>query len=455
MTFVSTKSLKIRTLRHFASFLSWRKLHITDSGFLLLVTILVGVLAGIAAAALKWMIRGVTSVSTALLSMHHGEWLAIALPVIGFTLSAIFCRYIIKDNVANGVAKLVADLKNNQYRLTNRDIFGSMIASSLTLGFGGTAGSEGPIAYTGAGIGSRLGRLFRLTPQMMFILLGCGAAAGIAGIFKAPIGGALFTLEVLRIELSTIAIVGLFLATLAAALVAFALSGFTFDINVVNPGSFDLSVIPWVLAMGVVCGLYAWYYTDSGGTTKAFLIRCSRPWVQWVSSGLMVGVMILVFPAMRGEGYGVITSILNGHGSELMEEGLLSEFNHSPVLLIIICGGILLFKGIGSSATNNGGGVAGDFAPTLFAGCILGFLFALTVNTLGWGSLNGTHFALMGMAGSMAGIIRAPLMSIFLTTEMIGGTTFLLPVTIVALIAYGMLMILKGNTFYHSAPFPS
>lgn len=439
----------------YSRIIEWRRLHLTDSGFVLLLALIVGLLSGIGAALLKYMIAGITSVVDSTMKATGHDWLIIIVPVVGISLAALFCRYILHQRVDNGVERMVNDLKNNSFKLSGKTIYGSLIASSLTLGFGGTAGSEGPIAYAGAGIGSKLGQMFKVGPRMLMILLGCGAAAGIAGIFKAPIGGALFALEVLRVELSTIAIMGVFLATLSAMLVAYCVSGCTLDINVISPGAFDNSTLLWAALLGVICGLYSLYYMYTGTLTRTMLDHKRASILNWVISGLMIGVMLYLFPAMYGEGYGVITNVINGDSHTLLSDGIMDHWHGSPWLLVAACGGILLFKGAGSSAANNGGGVAGDFAPTLFAGCILGLLFATVVNLTGIGNISSTQYALIAMAGAMAGIIRAPLMAIFLVTEMVGGVEFLLPATIVSLISYCIVMIFKRNTFYHSRPFAS
>lgn len=428
-------------------------MHLTDSGFILMLALVVGVLSGIGAALLKYMIGAITTLVTRGVHAAGLPWLIVGIPVIGIALAAIFSRYILRARVDNGVERMVGDLRQQQYALSGKTIWGSLIASALTLGFGGTAGSEGPIAYTGAGIGSKLGQIFKVQPRMLMILLGCGAAAGIAGIFKAPIGGALFAIEVLRVELSTVAILGVFLATLTASLVAYCLSGCTLDINVISPGAFDNATIPWAILLGVVCGIYSLYYMRTGGITRRYLRRPRATWINWLTSGLMIGLMVYLFPSMYGEGYGTITDIINSNAATLTTDGIIDHWHGSPWLLISACAGILLLKGIGSAATNNGGGVAGDFAPTLFAGCILGLMYASILRLTGWADINSAHYALIAMAGAMSGIIRAPLMAIFLVTEMVGGVEFLLPAAIVALISYSIVMIFKRDTFYHSRPF--
>lgn len=434
-------------------FIDWRKAHLTDSGLLLFIAFIVGLFAGVCAWLLKLMIQSVTDVVARGVEATSLDWIVIAVPVVGVALAALFCRYVLRARMDNGVQRMIDDLGREDYVLSSKTIYGSMIASALTLGFGGTAGSEGPIAYAGAGIGSKIGQFLKMDSRMLMVLLGCGAAAGIAGIFKAPIGGALFAIEVLRVELSTVAIMGVFLATVTAGLTAYAMSGCTLDIEVISPGAFDNHTMLWTLVLGVVCGVYSLYYTHTGALTKRFLTGMKRPWMAWVSSGLMIGVMIYLFPSLYGEGYQSITGVINGGEGGIAVDGIMKYVEKTPWAIAIACGGILLLKGIGSSATNNGGGVSGDFAPTLFAGCMLGLFFAAVLHLLGIETLSTSHYALIAMAGTMAGIIRAPLMAMFLTTEMVGGVEFLLPAAIVSVLSYCIVMIIKRDTFYHSRPF--
>ncbi|MCM1449849.1 MAG: chloride channel protein [Clostridiales bacterium] len=434
-------------------FINWRKAHLTDSGLLLFLAFAIGLLTGVAAWLLKFMIQTVTRIVARGVESSSLDWIVILVPVVGVVLTALYCKYILRDKVDNGVQRMVSDLGRHDYNLSVKTIYGSLISSALTLGFGGTAGSEGPIAYAGAGIGSKVGRLLKMEGRMLMVMLGCGAAAGIAGIFKAPIGGALFAIEVLRIELSTVAVMGVFFATVTAALVAYVLSGCTLDIDVISPGAFDNSTMLWTVVLGVVCGIYSLYYTHTGAVTRRLLTGMKRPWIAWITSGLMIGVMIYLFPSMYGEGYQAITGVINGSDCDIASDGIMKYIDSTPWAVAIACGGILALKGIGSSATNNGGGVSGDFAPTLYAGCMLGLCFASVLSLLGVTTVSAGHYALIGMAGAMAGIIRAPFMAMFLTTEMVGGVEFMLPAAIVSIISYCIVMIIKRDTFYHSKPF--
>lgn len=431
-------------------FAAWRRLHVTDSGYVLLLSLMTGVLTGVCAWLLKLMIDSLTRLASGAVTATGLRCTVVVIPVVGIGLAALFCRYVLRQGVDNGVARLVSDLKTGDRRLSGKTVYGSMIASALTLGAGGSAGSEGPIAYAGAGIGSRIGLFLRVKPSILTILVACGAAAGIAGIFKAPIGGALFAFEVLRVELSSAAVLAVFLATLTSAMTAYMMSDCTLDIAVLSPGAFDNGTLLWTALLGIVCGIYSLYYTRTGSLTKRFLTTRSHAVTAWVASGLITGVMILLFPSLYGEGYGVISSVINSTEKAIGHDGIMALWDGAPWTLAAACAGILLLKGAGSSAANNGGGVAGDFAPTLFAGCILGLLYATGIDAWGAADINSAHYALIAMAGVMAGVIRAPLMAIFLTTEMVGGIDFLLPSSISALISYWIVMLFTRDTFYHS-----
>ncbi|MDE7125814.1 MAG: chloride channel protein [Muribaculaceae bacterium] len=447
-------SKKWKRPNRFATYASRLRLHITDSGLILTLSFMTGLLSGICAFLLKYLIATISGLLTRGLAPDSFNLSFIIMPVIGIVITALFCRYAIKDNVANGVNKLMADINNKKYRLKSNTIYGSIIASAFTLGFGGSAGSEGPIAYAGAGIGSRIGQTFKIPHNMMPALIGCGAAAGIAGIFKSPIGGALFTLEILRIRLNTVTVMGIFIATVTSALTAYILSGYSMDIHAGSLGHFDPSTIIWLFPLGVICGLYSLYYTWTGSLAKRKLCSCRNSSLKYIASGAALGLMIFVLPSLFGEGYSTITDIIDKDTCTLTRYSIFENIGiDHRLLILILCSGILLLKGIGSSVTNNGGGVAGDFAPTLFAGCVLGLMFSSVINDSGIATLDTSHFALTAMAGAMAGIIRAPLMAMFIVTEMVGGFDFLLPVAIVSLVSYGIVMIFKHDTFYHSHTF--
>ena len=412
------------------------------------LAMLIGIVTGAAAALLKAIIGLVTR------SMHHFElssvpdWSMLLIPVVGIVLTGIYQRYILRRHISHGVDILVNDLANKQYRLSPKLMYAPMIASSLTLGFGGSAGSEGPIAYTGAAIGSNVGRAFKVDDHLLYILIGCGAGAGIAGIFKAPFGGALFTLEVLGMTLTTVSVIALLTSTISAALTAFVLSGCTMDITWTHNIAFDPKIILPVFALGVFCGLYSVYYSVVMRRMQHTYESMRNPWTRNVVSGLVLAVSVFLFPALYGEGYDVIGRVINDGWQSAFGGSLSEGLVGGQWMLPAILAGILVIKCFACSASNSGGGVAGDFAPTLFAGCIAGLFFSLTANNLFGLGLAPNVFAYIGMAGVMAGVIRAPLMAIFLTAEMCNGFDYLLPLVTVSLISYGMVMAVTHTKFY-------
>lgn len=408
------------------------------SGYMrgIIVAVLVGLLTGLAAFVLKWMIGTTSHLLTAHFGKNHGNWQLLVLPVTGIVLVGIFQRIVLKQNIEHGVEMVEDCLRHRRYNLRSRMIYSPMIASTLTLGFGGSAGSEGPIATTGAAIGSAVGRWQGMSPALMRIMIGCGAGAGIAGIFKAPLGGMLFTLEVLQLELTTLSVLTLLVSCLVSALTAYALSGFTYDINVIHQGVFDPAMMPYVLVFSVLCGAYSAYYCGLMSSTRKRLEGVGRPFVRNLLSGGMLAVVLFLFPTLYGEGYDSLTKLLDGDGEILTNSSLFFAYGADPWVLIVVAACILACKPAAAGATTSGGGVAGDFAPTLFAGAMMGYLFAMTLNTVFGTSLSIPEFSYIGMAAVMAGAVRAPLMAIFLVAEMTDSYQFLLPLLIAGVISY-------------------
>ncbi len=416
----------------------------SDKVRLIVLAVIVGLMSGCAAALLKWLIGSVTRWLEPLRFTSGPDWTMLWLPVAGIALTGIYQRYILRHSISHGVDKLVDDLAMNRYDLSPRLTYAPIIASTFTLGFGGSAGSEGPVAYAGAAIGSNVGRIFGVRASTLCVLIGCGAGAGIAGIFKAPVGGALFTLEVLGMTMTTVSVIALLASTLSAALTAYVLSGCTPDLSWTHSVGFNGSVMVWSIALGVVCGLYSMYYSSVMKRMGRVYRSIGNPWVENIISGIVLAVSVFLFPSLYGEGYGVMDKVLNTGWTDTF------SCSFSDISLLVILGGILLVKCFACSAANSGGGVAGDFAPTLFAGCICGLLFALAVNKLFGVSLPQQVFAFIGMSGVMAGVIRAPLMAIFLSAEMCKNYDYILPLVAVSLISYGMVMFSTGRKFYEA-----
>lgn len=424
--------------------------NVPDHIRLILLAVLVGLLAGIAALILKWAVAKISMLIYPHGFSYRNNWVLILMPVAGILFTGIYQRYVLHDYISHGVDKLVDDLLKKKYLLSPKLTYASIIASSMTLGFGGSAGSEGPIAYTGAAIGSNVGRLCGVSAQTIYFLIACGASAGIAGIFKAPIGGALFAIEVLGMSLTTVSVIALFVASITSALTVYSLSGFTFDIDWHNIIAFNPSIIGWTLVLGGFCGLYSVYYSYIMRTMRNAYESVGNPLIRNLLSGVTLSMMLVLFPSLWGEGYNVIGNVINGDWQDMFGDSILNFDRSEMIGLPMVLAGILLMKSFACSATNSGGGVAGDFAPTLYAGCIAGLFFALVVNKICDAELSPQIFAYIGMAGVMSGVIRAPLMSLFLTAEMCNGFDYFLPLTIVSMVSYGTVRLVTRKAFHRT-----
>lgn len=404
---------------------------------LTLLAVVAGAVTGTGAHLLKLAVAGISGVLTGSLNQYGANIPFLSLPIIGIVLTGIYQRYILHREIYHGVDRLSKSLSLRHYRLPVPLTYSPILASSITLGFGGSAGSEGPIAYAGAAIGSNIGRLFGLTPSMLRMMIACGASAGIAGIFKAPVGGALFSLEVLCMELSATAVIAVFAASITAALTAYLWSGCTPDLQFDNIMPMQWEWMPFVLLLGLCCGLYAAYYSHIMRIMTAHYGSIRNPWVKNMIAGGVIAIAVFIFPPLYGEGYSFIERLLSGQSEAFSRYSLFAADSTSTVTPLLMAAGILAIKAFATSSTNSGGGVAGDFAPTLFAGAVAGFLFAASANATFHTGLPIGIFVFFGMAAVMAGAIQAPLMAIFLTAEMAsGGSALLLPLAIAATISY-------------------
>lgn len=417
-------------------FNEWRIAHISENVFIVILAIIVGALCGFAAYAFKWLISFVVSFFLPHIKDGALNFWIILPPVVGILLAGIFTRYIVRTNLSHGVGQLINDLKHKLYRLKHNITFSPIIGGSITLGMGGSAGAEGPIAYTGAAIGSNIGQLLGLSPDMLKILIACGTSAGIAGIFSAPIGGLMFALELVGMQISIPSVLAATVSCLTSYLTIFTLHGGHPDLTFTPLDNYSMDMLPLVVLLGLFCGLYSIYYSYVAGHLDTFYKKIKNPWVRNLTGGLAIGLILFLFPSMYGVGYPILGNVINGDCTALAKGSVLENIVCGPQGLMLIAGGILLFKCWAVASTNSSGGVGGDFAPTLFAGGMAGFLFATFCNTYFSTDLPVGVFAYLGMAGAMSGIIEAPLMTIFITMEMTQTYRFALPVTLCALVSF-------------------
>jgi len=435
--------------KFFLRLVAWRERHVKEKNFVIVLALIVGIFCGFAAMLLKWLIHLISEFLTGGVNIEEGNYIYIIFPAIGVLIAALYVRYIVRDNISHGVTRVLYAISSNKSRLKKHNMYTSIVASSVTIGFGGSVGAEGPIVHTGAAIGSNIGQVFRLSPRILMILVGCGAAAGIAGIFKAPIAGMLFTLEVLMIDLTTVSVMPLLIASITSATIAYIYTGFEFEFFFVQSDDFIAAKIPYALVLGVLCGLVSLYFTRVMNRMENFFKKFHNPWIKTVVGCVILSGLVFIFPPLYGEGYSSINSLLSGDTSAILNGSLFYDEGSQVWFLIVFIALIILSKAFATSATNGAGGVGGTFAPSLYVGCMTGFLFAYVSNLLGFGiELSTKNFALIGMAGVMSAVMHAPLMAIFLTAELTGGYDLFLPLLIVSTLAYGTIKIFEPYSIY-------
>lgn len=430
--------------------LAWRHKHLSDTKFILVLAFLVGVLTALAGVLLKWLIHGIALLLKSQFSLTDANWLNLVYPVIGICLTGLFVRYIVRDDIGHGITKILYAIARKRSHIKPHNTWSSIVASSITIGFGGSVGAEAPIVLTGSAIGSNLGQFFRLDPRKVMLLVGCGAAGAVSGIFKAPIAGLVFTLEVLMFEFTLGSLLPLLVSCVTAAAVSFALTGMDplFSFRLIH--AFSIDRIPAYVMLGIACGFISLYFTRVMTWLENRFRKVEKPWQKFVVAGPLLSILIFLFPALYGEGYDFINLLLQGHNEAEWTRVLGGTvFNGIPHTFVIYLTGIVIFKVFATTFTNSGGGCGGTFAPCLFLGSVVGFLFAYLWNRSGiYIEAPESNFALLGMAGLMTGVMHAPLTGIFLIAELTGGYGLFLPLMIVAVCSYLTIKSFEPHSIY-------
>ena len=431
----------------------WRKEHISEKMFVLILAFFVGFFAAVAAFVLHWIIHQIEHLLTSQFQTDSYNWLYLVYPVVGIYLTSLFVRYVVKDNISHGITRILYAISSNKSRLRPHNTWSSVIASAITIGFGGSVGAEAPIVLTGSAIGSNLGKLFRMDSRTLMLLVGCGAAGAIAGIFKAPIAGLVFTLEVLMIDMTMTSLLPTLVSCVTATCFTYIFSGdaalFTFHLD----NDWTVERIPACILLGVFCGLVSLYFVRAMGFAEGIFARIQNyPHLKLLLGGTTLSLLIFLFPALFGEGYSSINLLLNGKTeadwNQILNNSL---FSGHPNVLMTYIALVLLTKVFATSATNGGGGCGGTFAPSLFIGCFAGFFFSRMWNLHELGVyVPEKNFALMGMAGVMSGVMHAPLTGIFLIAELTGGYSLFLPLMIVSVSSYLTISIFEPHSIYSS-----
>ena len=430
-------------------FLMWREAHISIRTFTLIMSFAVGLFTGLAAVLLKWLIHGIQHMLTSHMMNEGLNGLYFVYPIVGVFLVGLFVRYIVKDDISHGVTRILHAFSQRKSRVKPHNMYSSILASSVTIGFGGSVGAEAPIVYTGAAIGSNVGRLFRMPPNVLMLMMGCGAASAIAGIFKAPIAGILFTIEVLMVDLTATSVLPLLISSITAVTVSYLYHGTAAEFMFEQTEIFGIERIPYVILLGIFCGFVSLYFTRVMYWIEGKFGKLGNPWRKFAFGSILLGLCIFLLPPLYGEGYDSILKLLAGNTDGLMRGSFLYAWSDEVWAMIIFAALIVLTKIFATAATNGAGGVGGTFAPSLYVGCFAGFLFAYTTNLLDFTpELSNKNFALMGMAGVMSGVMHAPLMGIFLTVELTGSYALFLPLMITSTVAYATIRIFEKHSIY-------
>ena len=436
--------------RNYRSNLKDAILNMPEKRKLIILSFVVGISSGLAAVLLESLVRAIHHGLTSWFDGSLDNFLYLVYPGIGMLLSLILLRFVIKDNIGHGVTKVLVAISKNDSRIKPHNMWSSILTSSLTIGFGGSVGAEAPIVYTGAAIGSNFARYMGMSYRNMTILLGCGAAGAVAGIFKAPLAGVLFTLEILLFNISLTSMMPLLFSTVSATMVSYIFLGDALPFEcTLTP--FRIVNVPFYVLLGFFCGLCSLYFLRTTLWLEDKLGKVKNPYVKWAFCAGGLGLLIFLFPPLYGEGYDALGPLLNGQSISYDGDTILAFMLHRPWLVPVFFALILILKVFSMTLTNAGGGVGGTFGPTLFVGAMAGFLLARVANLL----LAGTeftvpeqNFVLVGMAGLMAGVMQAPMTAIFLIAEISGGYELFIPLIITASIAFGTIRIFEKYSIY-------
>lgn len=418
-------------------FLIWRLRHLSNQGFILILSGLIGILSGLAAVILKWLVHAIQTFLTEGMYKEYANFMYIIYPLIGISSAYLLGRYILNDHGGHGIPDILFNISKKASLIPRIKTFSRVLTSALTVGFGGSVGLEAPMVVTGSAIGSNVGFMVHLNPKKRTLLIGCGAAGAISAIFGAPIGAVVFAIEVILLEISTASFIPLLIASVMGSITSMILIGKEFLFNFQLKESFTASQMPYYLLLGIICGLVSIYFSRMVFETEKLMVDIGDQWMRTMYGGALLGVMVFFFPPIYGEGYNTLNNLIEGDYSTILDNSIFFSSIENPAMILIFLALIVLIKPIASAVTIGAGGSGGIFAPSLFVGGIVGFIFAYGNNMMGLHiSLPVAHFTLVAMCGLMAGVQHSPLSAIFLIAEITGGYELFVPLMFVSAIAY-------------------
>ncbi|MDR2084537.1 MAG: chloride channel protein [Bacteroidales bacterium] len=414
---------------------------------LIVLAVIVGFCSGLAAVALKLSIEGIKYVLTNWIDTGTASLWYLLFPGFGMLLAMLFVKYVAKEDISHGITRILYSISRKESKLSAKTIWTPLVASAVTIGFGGSVGAEAPIVHSGAAIGSTIAQKLNLNYKHITLLLACGAAGSLAGIFKAPLAGIVFTIEILMFDLTLASIVPLLVSTVTAILIPYFLLGQTVTFtNATTP--FNLDNIPYYILLGLICGLMSFYFIRSTLSIEGKVKSIKNPYIRLIVCALGIGLLVFLFPPLYGEGYSSLSMLLNNEVESVFDGSIYGSISQNNIFVLIFFFAVMFLKVVSMSFTNAGGGIGGTFGPTLFVGGICGFLVARAINLTNIIALPEANFALVGMGGLMAGVMHAPLTAIFLIAEITGGYDLLMPLMITSAISYMLISRLEPNSIY-------
>lgn len=442
---------RFRYERLYAWFIKTTK-RLSDRQQMMTLAVVIGTIVGLATVLFEFVVHAIKELLDHLSWSPWGEAniLYFIYPIIGVIIATLFIKRIIKDNISEGVTRVLYAISKSGSNIKPHNTWSSMAASSVTLGFGGSVGPEAPIVLTGAAIGSNVGRLARLSYRNTTLLLCCGAGAAVSAIFKAPITGVLFALEILMLDITVGTVFPLLVATITATTWALFMRGFDpiFAVSLHDEHLYQFWQIPFYIMLGIVTGLMGYYLTSVNEWVGSKFKLLDKQWKKWTAGGVIIGLLIFIFPPLYGEGYESIMVLMRGETSSLFSNSLFFQYQNIEWVVLLFLLAIMFFKVIAMSSTLAAGGLGGTFAPSLFIGAFTGASLAVACNILFNMELSIAAFTLVGMAGVMSGVMNAPLTSIFLIAELSSGYGLFIPLMIVASIAFAVNKYFEPESIY-------
>lgn len=429
-------------------FLVWRMKNVPTQTYLMILSLITGIAAGFGAVIIYNLVHFIRNLLHTGISKDYFNYLYLVYPIVGISLAVLFMRYILKQKVGHGIPSVLYAISKDHGNMKPHNMFSSIITSALTVGFGGSVGLEGPTVATGGAIGANLGRFLRLTFKHRILLLGAASAGAMAAIFKAPVAAIVFVFEVIMIDLTTMSIIPIIIAAASGALISYAFLGMNVIYPIQNFGSFEFADLPFYILLGVLTGFLSVYFTEVYMAVGNFFEKIKSSRKKLLFGGLILGILILFFPSLYGDGYEAINMALHGKTDFLFDRSFFKVFEDKLIVAFVLLLVITLLKVVATSVTFGSGGIGGIFAPTLFMGSGIGLLYASVLKYIGIREIYTNNFVLVGMAGMIAGVLHAPLTGLFLIADLTQGYALLMPLMITAAISYATVRTFETHNVY-------